>query len=178
MKKRVVYSLVVASVIFAAPARAEKVEVTLSDNLDGYLSGYCIDIKGGNRNVDPANGLQAHTCYSYRGELGTDQIFETDRFADNILYMPEFDVCAELSGLEAGSTVGLGSCNGSDLQSFVFYGGTIRPRTSADMCLTAGLGTSLGRGGTSKHQIKTLTLERCSDDMAAFQQWRTRATAD
>ncbi|MEL6526334.1 MAG: DUF3500 domain-containing protein, partial [Chloroflexota bacterium] len=51
---------------------SEQVEITLIDPLDGVTNSYCIDIAGGNENVDPANGLQAHTCYSYQGDLGTD----------------------------------------------------------------------------------------------------------
>ena len=44
-------------------AFAENVEVTLKDGLDGNLNGYCLDIMGGGRNIDPSRGLQAHTCY-------------------------------------------------------------------------------------------------------------------
>lgn len=91
----------------------------LKHNLDGYLDGYCLDIKGGGEDVDPANGLQVHTCYSYRGALGKDQIFETDRLKDDVLYMPEFDVCAVLSSLEADATVSLGKCDGGELQQIV-----------------------------------------------------------
>lgn len=166
---------IVSTVILGTAANAENVEITLVDNLDGYLSSYCLDIKGGNRDVDPSNGLQAHTCYSYRGSLGNDQIFDSERFAENILYMPEYDVCAEISGLEAGATVGLAPCDNSSLQGFIFsHSGTISPIEASEMCLTAALDTRLGRGGTSEHQIKDLTLVPCNDDRAIFQQWRTR----
>ena len=57
---------------------AADVEVTLQDGLDGNLNGYCLDIRGGGRNIDPSQGLQAHTCYSYRGDLGSDQAFDPE----------------------------------------------------------------------------------------------------
>lgn len=172
----------IAAVFFAllaTTASAEKVEITHSHNLDGFLNGYCLDIKGGGPNVDPANGLQTHTCYSYRGSLGTDQIFETEKFSDDVLYMPEFDVCATLSGIEADATVSLASCDGSDVQSIKFEkDGTLRPTANTELCFTSGLATVRGRNGTSDHQIKTLTLMECSDERAIFQQWRTRTEMD
>lgn len=167
----------VAAVFFAATANAENVEITLIDMLDGVTSSYCLDIKGSNTNADPSSGLQAHTCYSYKGQLGEDQVFDTDRFTDNILYMPEYNVCAEVSSLEAGATVGLSACNGDSLQSFAFSDqGIISPTNASDLCLTAAADTRFGRSKT--HQIKALTLEVCSDDLAGFQQWRTRTSAD
>ncbi len=43
-----------------------------------------------------------------------------------------------------------------------------------DMCLTAGEETKLGRGGTSEHQINSLTLEACNDALNDRQIWETR----
>ena len=100
--------LATLALVFASAAQAETVEITLADDLDGILNGYCIDIAGGNENVDITRGLQGHTCYSYQGALGTDQKFETEKFAENQLYMTDFDVCATLSSLDAGATVGAG----------------------------------------------------------------------
>ena len=57
-----------AGLLLPVAAFAADVEVTLKDNLDGNLNGYCLDIKGGGPNIDPSEGLQAHTCYSYRGD--------------------------------------------------------------------------------------------------------------
>lgn len=66
-----------------------------------------------------------------------DQIFDTSGFADGELYMPEFDVCAELSALDAGTTIDLSARDGSDAQNFVFSGnGPITPAAARDMCLT------------------------------------------
>lgn len=46
----------------AAPVLADQVEIMLVDQKHGY----CLDIKGGGRNIDPANGLQGHTCIAIR----------------------------------------------------------------------------------------------------------------
>lgn len=157
-------------------AHAEKVEITLVDNLDGDLNSYCLDILGSQSRAKPEEGMQAHTCYSYQGDLGIDQIFETERFDDSVLYMPEFDVCATISGSEAGATVGLANCDGREAQKIVLTDtGKLSPAAATDMCLTAGEETRLGRGGTSRHQIKLLTLQACSDNLKDFQTWRARS---
>ena len=158
-------------------APAEGVEITLKDELDGILNSYCLDIAGGNKDVNPDKGLQAHTCYSYRGELGTDQVFDPSRFTKNTLYMPNYEVCATLTGLESGAKVGLAACDSSDLQAIAFTGeGTISPVSAPNMCFTAAQESRFGRG--SQHQIRDLTLESCSEDLASVQQWRTRTTDD
>ena len=174
--KRIALPLLVALMALTGVffAQAESVEITLSDNLDGILNSYCLDIAGGNQNVDPANGLQAHTCYSYRGELGSDQVFDTEQFENNVLYMSEYDVCVELASLEAGSEVGLATCDSeNELQSLVFTeDGKISPVSAPEMCFTAAEASRMGRG--SQHQIKDLTLEACSEELVAYQQWGAR----
>ncbi len=158
---------------------AQQVEVTLVDHLDGNLNGYCIDIAGGNRNIDINKGLQTHTCYSYRGDLGKDQVFDSEQFAKHALYMPNYNVCASLTSLEVGSKVNLAECNGSRLQSITFTkAGKLRPTGLPELCLTAGKETRFGRGGSSPHQIKDLTLEKCSTENAAYQTWRYRTYDD
>lgn len=156
---------------------SEQVEITVIDPLDGVTNSYCIDIAGGNENVDPANGLQAHTCYSYQGDLGTDQIFDTAGFASGTLYMPVYDVCAQVTSVSAGATIGLATCDGSDLQTFVFGdGGTISPASDTSLCFTASAETRFGRSDV--HQISDLTLDACSDDLAIYQQWGYRSTLE
>lgn len=167
----------ICSMLFAGTAHAENVEIYLLDLLDNSQNGYCIDISGGQgAQADPANGLQGHTCYSPSGELFVDQTFDTDRFADGILYMSDFDVCAQVAGTDEGSSVELAACDGSEVQSFVFSGeGTITPAAAPQMCLTVGEDTRTGRSDTN--QIKALTVETCSDADAASQTWGLR-TAD
>lgn len=151
----------------------ESVEINLIDELDGIINGYCLDIAGGNENVDPSNGLQVHTCYSYEGDLGTDQIFATAEFTNDALYMPVYDVCAEVASVAAGATVGLNACNGSELQTLSFDDdGTLRPTADTSLCFTAGSESRTGRSGD--HQIRDLSLEACADDLASLQQWSFR----
>jgi len=169
--------LVFCSCLFTSLVNASNVEITLDDELDGIMNGYCIDIAGGNQDVDINKGLQAHTCYSYRGSLGTDQIFDTAHFADDQLYMTDYDVCATLSSLESGALVGLSECDGSELQQLVFDdSGRIYAKAAPEQCLTVAQDTRMGKG--SQHQIKALTLETCSDNMASYQQWRARESMD
>ncbi|MHC5112572.1 MAG: hypothetical protein ACYTHJ_22150, partial [Planctomycetota bacterium] len=95
-------------------AFAADVEVSLKDKLDGNLNGYCLDIKGGGQNIDPSRGLQAHTCYSYRGDLGTDQAFDPEGIARGEFHVVAFDVCATMESVEEGTEVSLSACDGSE----------------------------------------------------------------
>lgn len=175
MLKRTFLTTLSAAILAAGAARAEKVEIYLTDLLDNTQAGYCVDISGGKgAQADPADGLQAHTCYSPLGELLVDQIFDTDKFADGLLYMTEFDVCAQTTSYDAGSSLELAACDGSDAQSFIFSGeGTITPASAPQMCFTAGEDTRSGRSDTN--QIKTLTLETCDDSLSAYQNWAVRS---
>ncbi|WP_299932947.1 ricin-type beta-trefoil lectin domain protein [uncultured Pelagimonas sp.] len=175
MKNRLFSAVLTASVLTAFVAQAEPVEIYLTDALDNIQNGYCLDIGGAKgRDANPEKGLQGHTCYSALGALGVDQIFETDKFADGILYMPEFDVCAEVASVAAGTSIDLSACNGSEAQSFVFSGeGAITPASATDMCLTVAEATRFGR--SKENQIKNLSLEPCDDAQAAYQNWATRS---
>lgn len=170
-------AVLASALLSAGTANAETVEIYLIDLLDNAQNGYCLDISGGQgAQADPADGLQGHTCYSPSGEIFVDQGFDTDRFADGILHMPEFDVCAEVSSNDAGAAVGLADCDGGEAQSFVFSGtGTITPAAATGMCLTLGEDTRSGRSDTN--QIKELSLQACADERATYQTWGNR-TAD
>ena len=168
-----------ACLLLPVMAFSADVEVTLKDRLDGNLNGYCLDIRGGGQNIDPAQGLQAHTCYSYRGDLGSDQAFDPELIAGGEFKVIAFDVCATMEGTESGAEVALSACDGSELQQFdLSTSGSISPKSAPGMCLTAGNETTFGMGGTSPHQIKTLTLQQCSDTLAAYQEWYTRTQDD
>ena len=55
---------------FSTTASGSKlVEIQLIEKLDEPRS-YCIDIKGYKERAKVHRGLQAHTCYSYQGQLG------------------------------------------------------------------------------------------------------------
>lgn len=167
------------ALLFPIATYAADVEVSLKDNLDGNLNSYCLDIKGGGQNIDPTRGLQAHTCYSYRGELGGDQAIDPDGIAKGEFNIPAFEVCATVGVTEAGAEISLSACDGSETQQFDFAeNGYISPKDAPGMCLTAGKETTFGRGGTSPHQIKTLTLQSCGGELVAYQEWYTRTQDD
>jgi len=162
----------------AGAAQAESVEIYLADMLDNAQNGYCLDIaRAQGDQANPDDGLQGHTCYSPAGELGVDQAFDADRFADGVLYMPEFDVCADVPAAEAGASIALAECDGGDTQRFVFSGeGTIVPASAPEMCFTLADDTRTGRSDTN--QIKVLSLEACSEGQTPYQSWSARASAE
>ncbi|WP_371154016.1 ricin-type beta-trefoil lectin domain protein [Jannaschia sp. 2305UL9-9] len=174
MTKTAFASSAFVALMVAGTAHADTVEINLVDMLDNIQDGYCVDISGGQGSqADPADGLQAHTCYSPSGEIFVDQGFDSERFADGTLYMPSFDVCAEVAALQEGAAIGLAACDESAEQTFVFSGeGTIVPASAADLCVTVGDDTRFGRSDTN--QIKELSLQACSDDLAASQTWSNR----
>ncbi|MBE9028641.1 RICIN domain-containing protein [filamentous cyanobacterium LEGE 11480] len=158
-------------------SQSDQVEIALTDKLDSTTNNYCLDIAGGNKNIDITKGLQGHTCYSYRGSLGADQVFDPGRFAQGELYMPNFKVCATLSALQADAKVGLAPCDSSELQQFAFKGeGTITPKAAPDMCLTLATATRTGR--SKQHQIKALQLVACDSQQSKYQTWRARTSMD
>lgn len=176
MTKKIAFAIAFATLCTARLAQAENVEVYLKDMQDNIQSGYCLDIaKAQGDKANPEDGLQAHTCYSPLGELMVDQIFDTLQFEDGVFYMPEFDVCMTVSGAEAGATVGLAACDGSNSQSFEFSGeGTISLMSTPDLCVTVAEETRTGR--SEENQMKALSLEPCSDGMSGSQVWAVRSS--
>jgi len=177
LKNKMLAAALLGTMLCSATAHAENVEIYLLDMLDNTQNGYCVDIaRAQGAAANPDDDLQGHTCYSPLGELMVDQIFDTTKFADGILYMPEFDVCAELSSTAADSSLDLATCDGSDAQSFSFSGqGTITPASAPEMCFTIGTDTRTGR--SDANQIKVLTLETCSDELGAYQEWAVRSSS-
>lgn len=175
MLKITAFCIAACTLLTARLAEAENVEIYLTNMLDNKQSGYCIDIaRAQGDKANPEDGLQGHTCYSPQGELMVDQIFDTDKFSEGLLYMPEFDVCAEITSPIAGSSIGLAACDDSVEQSFQFSGeGAIVPSSATDMCLTLAEDTRTGRSDTN--QIKVLTLESCSDEKTGYQFWAVRS---
>ncbi len=169
------FSLALAAIFAAGSAAAEGVEIYLSDMLDNTQSGYCIDISGGKGSqADPADGLQGHTCYSPGGSLGVDQTFDSAQFSQGVLYMTNFDVCAQVSGTAVGSSLELAACDSSQAQKFVFSGaGAIVPTGAPELCLTLGEATRHGRSDVN--QIKELSLQVCAEENTPFQTWDVRS---
>ena len=80
--------------------------------------GYCIDIRGHKERAKVQRGLQAHTCYSYQGQIGVDQAFDTSLVATGRFYLPAFEVCMEAENSSQGSHLILTRCANQDLQKF------------------------------------------------------------
>lgn len=178
MIKSTFTAALISVTLTAGAAQADNVEIYLQDMLDNTQVGYCIDVaKGRGKDANPDDGLQGHTCYSPGGEIGYDQAFDPDKFAEGLLYMVNFDVCTQTTSTEAGSALELAACDGSEAQSFVFSGeGTIVPAAAPEMCMTVAQETRSGRSDVN--QIKVLSLEPCSDDQAAYQNWNVRSSLD
>lgn len=150
------------------------VEIYLIDRLNGNYSEYCLDIVGGNEEAEPADGLQSHTWYSHLGGLGADQSFDPDQFAENRLYLMEFDICVQVNSLTAGALISLVKCDGGALQTIEFgKDGTMRLLSAPELCITASIGSRRGFVFWID-QIRDLSLQPCTDELAPYQQWATR----
>ena len=143
--------------------------------MDEYR-GYCLDIKGYKLKAKVNRGLQAHTCYSYQGEIAVDQGFDPFKLTKNKFYLPAFAVCMEAKSLSASTSLRLRKCNKSKLQQFTWdKSGRIQTTNNQTLCLTIGQGKSQkGGGGSPVHLKRNLTLEPCSKTLKKFQIWGTR----
>ena len=91
----------------------DMVEVYLLNQLDDYR-GYCIDIKGYKSKARVNKGLQAHTCYSYQGEIAVDQGFDELKLTKNQFFLPAFDVCMEAASVSVSEIIQLSNCHNGD----------------------------------------------------------------
>jgi len=158
---------------------ATNVEITLIDKLD-EPRGFCLDIVGSKHKAVPARGLQAHTCYSYQGDIAVDQGFSADSAKDGIFLLPWFNICMTLSDARPGSPLSLKACDGGQQQQFTFTENrAIVFNTDPRLCLTVKDGAGRpGGGGKPVHLIRRLSVEPCNQDLAKFQKWRMRANTD
>ena len=162
--------------LFSAMAQgAELVEIQLIDKLDESRS-YCIDIKGYKERAKVHRGLQAHTCYSYQGQLGVDQAFDKGQIQFGKFYMPAFDVCMEAKSHEEGSSLTLKDCNNTAVQKFDFTSkNQIKVFGKHDLCLAVESEKSKqGGGGTPIHLIRTLKLNSCSSTDLKYIAWKIK----
>ncbi len=173
MSKRMKSGLVFCGLLLAPWLHAETpVEVTLVDALD-EPRGFCFDTLGD-------DGLHAHTCESYQGQLDEDQSFDADMMADGTFRIIEFDLCMAVRELSAGSMIALQPCDGRNTQQFEHRSnGKIMSLAAPGNCVTAGEGPSRDAGGgTPVHLRRDLTLEVCDGSRDDRQQWRLRESAD
>jgi len=153
----------------------DSVEIYLLNQLDDPR-GYCIDIRGYKLKAKINRGLQAHTCYSYQGEISVDQGFDSIKLIKNQFFMPSFNVCMIASSITASANLKLGKCDYSKLQKFEWSNkGKIHPIGNKKLCLTVNQGQSKqGGGGTPVHLMRNLSLEFCSNSLRPFQIWGMR----
>ena len=161
--------------LFSATALgSELVEIQLLDKLDETRS-YCIDIKGYKERAKFHRGLQAHTCYSYQGQLGVDQAFDKDLVQFGKFYMPAFDVCMEAKNHNEGASLTLKDCNNKAVQKFDFTPeNQIKVLGKHDLCVAVELGNSRQGGGTPPHLIRSLQLKSCSRTDFRYTAWKIK----
>ena len=174
MKKNLAFIVLVLLLI--TPSQADdNVEVYLLNQLDDPR-GFCIDVRGHKYKAQINKELQAHTCYSYQGEISPDQGFNSLKLTKNQFILPSFDVCMEASSLKASTNLKLEKCDRNKLQNFEWSNkNEIRLISNRKLCLTVDQGQSKkGGGGSPIHLMRNLSLELCSKSLDPYQAWNTR----
>ena len=147
-------------------------EVQLVSKLDDQR-GYCIDIRGHKERAKVQRGLQAHTCYSYQGQISVDQAFDSSLVATGKFYLPAFDVCMTAENKTLGSSLILTRCTDQNLQKFALNSDKeIKLVANNELCLTVSDGDSReGGGGAPVHLMRHLTLEDCATTKNEYKNW-------
>ena len=174
MKKLLAIAVLGFSLI--TPSQAiNNVEIYLLNQLDDPR-GFCIDIKGHKLKAKINRGLQAHTCYSYQGEISPDQGFNSLKLTKNQFILPAFNVCMEASSLIPSANLRLRKCDRNKLQNFEWSNkNKIHLIGNRKLCLTVDQGHSKkGRGGSPVHLMRNLSLELCSKLLNPYQVWSVR----
>jgi hypothetical protein len=152
----------------------EAVEVYLLNTLNDSR-GYCIDMMGYKTDSDINKSLQAHSCYSYQGEVSVDQGFDISKIANEEFYIRHFKVCMEAEKIEESSALNLNTCDKNNKQKFILQSdGKIQPKENLNLCLTVSENFSEGGGGSPVHLIRALSLENCNDALSSYQKWGIR----
>ena len=155
--------------------RGSIVEIYLLDPLEDSRN-FCVDIVGSKANADTQRGLQAHTCYSYQGEISVDQGFDKNRISEYEFFMPSFEVCMTFNSTD--NDLALSVCNGSELQKFTFLtNGNIVVNSDPNLCVTVDQNDAReGGGGNPVHLIRELKTEECQESLSIYQSWGIRST--
>ncbi|MDC1095859.1 hypothetical protein OAS47_00910 [Pelagibacteraceae bacterium] len=171
-----VYSILFLPNILRSEDTSELVEVYLTKQIDEQR-GYCIDIRGYKLRAEVNKGIQAHTCYSYQGQIAVDQGFDRKKIINNQFFLPKFNVCIEASSIIAPGSLLLRDCNLRDVQKFMLMNdGRVGLVSNKKLCLTVSQGESRkGGGGSPVHLMRNLLLEFCSDKLTNYQKWSIRS---
>ena len=154
-------------------SEVDLVEIKLLNNLDDKR-GFCIDIKGHKFGAKISRGIQAHTCYSYQGEIAVDQGLDANKLKQKQLFFPYFDVCVRPASSNNPLNLSLIKCGNT--QEFVFIqDNTIRLKSNKNLCLTVAKGNSRnGGGGSPVHLIRNLSMKTCNQQNSVYKTWGIR----
>ena len=170
---RLIFTTIILTMLAQLVWAGTLVEIQLVDKLDEQR-GFCIDIRGHKERAKVHRGLQAHTCYSYKGQLGVDQAFDEQLIRRGKFYLPAFDVCMEAGASVVGSRLNLEACNDTDEQRFEFTANDqIKLMSNDELCLAIDAsGSKQGGGGTPLHLLRSLSLTNCEKSGARYTTWR------
>ena len=174
MKKKLAF--IVLGLLLITPSQAdENVEVYLLNQLDDSR-GFCIDVRGHKFKAQINKGLQAHTCYSYQGEISPDQGFSSFKLTRNQFILPSFNVCMEASSLTPSANLRLKKCDRNKLQNFEWSNkNKIHLIDNRKLCLTVDQEQSKkGGGGSPVHLMRNLSLEFFTESLNPYQTWSVR----
>ena len=162
----------ISSIVWSK-SEVKLVEIKLINNLDDKR-GFCVDIKGHKNKAKIERGLQAHTRYSYQGDIAVDQGLDANRLKQKELFFPNFNVCAYPSSYNNPLSLSLVKCKKT--QEFIFYeDNTIRLKNNTNLCLTvAKKPSSKGGGGSPVHLMRNLFMQICNNIDFAYQTWVIR----
>ena len=154
-------------------SEVDLLEVKLLNNLDDKR-GFCIDIKGHKFRAKISRGVQAHTCYSYQGEIAVDQGLDANKLKQKKLFFSYFDVCVHPTSSKNSFNLSLEKCDSTE--EFVFSeDNTIRLKNNTNLCLTVAEGNSRkGGGGSPLHLIRDLSMKTCNQQNSVYKTWGIR----
>ena len=167
--------MVLGLLLITSSQADDNVEIYLLNQLDDPR-GFCIDIKGHKLKAKINRGLQAHTCYSYQGEISPDQGFNSLKLTKNQFILTSFNVCVEASSLTPSTNLRLRKCDHNKYQNFEWSNkNKIQLVSNRKLCLTVGQEQSKkGGGGSPVHLMRNLSLELCSKSLNSYQAWGVR----
>ena len=171
-----ILTIIVLGLLLITPSQVDdSVEIYLLNQLDDPR-GFCIDIKGHKLKAKINKGLQAHTCYSYQGEISPDQGFNSRKLTKNQFILTSFNVCMEASSLTPSANLKLRKCDRNKLQNFEWSNkNKIHLIGNKKLCLTVDQGQSKkGGGGSPVHLMRNLSLELCTESLNLYQAWGVR----
>ncbi|MDC1212735.1 RICIN domain-containing protein [Pelagibacteraceae bacterium] len=171
-----ILAIIVLGLLLITTSQADdNVEIYLLNQLDDPR-GFCIDIKGHKFKAQINKKLQAHTCYSYQGEISPDQEFNSRKLTKNQFILTSFNVCMEASSLTSSANLRLRKCDHNKLQNFEWsHNNKIRLIVNRKLCLTVDQGQSKkGGGGSPVHLMRNLSLELCTESLNPYQAWGVR----